>query len=384
MFGITHLVLALVGLALLLLLLSLRLRGTFSARPFRPGPDEIRPIHKGKAEAGGCKFDEAEVRRTRFRPTPPIDLSNIPPADPRVMKLLSCIHAEEMKELLLSLSGEKPVYIGGESVTVQSRSTYTQGCWQAMTFLEQFYGSMKIEHRRFSYKIRGRELYVLEAIKRGKKNPNRILYVGSHLDSTAGSVWGPEKVAPGADDDLTGTWAVAKLMELIKDLDLDCTVIGLHFTGEEQGLWGSYKYSDAVADAKTDVIGMLQADMIGYCRDFQNNPRLDIHDNENQNGSHELVVAMFRNIVRYGLRLKPVDTHNHAVENRSDHAGFLDHGYKAVLISEEFSDEGFNPFYHSVDDKVSAVSLPFYVEATRALVATAIDLAGLPPSEAGK
>ena len=114
--------------------------------------------------------------------------------------------------------------------------------------------------------------------------------------------------------------------------------------------------------------------MIGYCGKPGN--RVDIHDGADKNGSHSIAVAFFRAIARYGINLKPVDTHNHAVDDRSDHAGFLDHGYKAVLISEEFTDDGFNPNYHQLSDRVKNCNLPYMVEVVKAVIALTVDLAG--------
>lgn len=393
---------AVVLFALLLLIVAIvaRIRRSNSPKPISPEdahrheeadriPDaELHPVHRGKAHTGGCKFDKDEVRRTFGQVTPPIDLSNLPPADARIVRKLQCVQLDEIRELLYQFTGVKPVYVNGESVRILSRSTHGKGVYLAMSLLEQFYGSLKIKARRIPYKRQGKQHFMLEATIEGK-NPSKgpIFVLGSHLDSTAGNTWQDEKNAPGADDDASGTVGVLKIAELIRDLNLDCTVRILHFTGEEQGLWASYAYSDMCAKAG-EKVKMYQFDMIGFCRNTEH--RLDVHDNIDQNGSHELVVAMARAVAQYGINLKIFDTHNHAVQDRSDHAGFLDHGYPAVLVSEEFSDEGFNPNYHSTRDTVekqpgsadfeTGVNLPFMCEVIKAGIATIANMAGLPPA----
>ena len=50
-------------------------------------------------------------------------------------------------------------------------------------------------------------------------------------------------------------------------------------------------------------------------------------------------------------------------------------GWKAVLISIEFTDDGFDPNYHSLRDKVSAMNLPYMVEVIRMTMAAVSDYA---------
>jgi Zn-dependent M28 family amino/carboxypeptidase len=338
---------------------------------------DFSPVHRGKAHVGGCKFDSTEEKRTRFLARPRIDLSNLPAPDPRMVKAMAGITDANVRAAILALSGEVATTINGQTVKIGSRSSHGQGVMLAMDFVEAFYKSLGIKVQRVAYKVRGKTYYNLEATLVGKTSPDKVLVLGSHLDSTAGNTYSNEPVAPGADDDASGTVALMEIARALKDLPLECTVRLVHFTGEEQGLWGSYAYSDQLAAAKVNVIAMLQMDMVGYANN--NGNRLDIHDAANRNGSHALTEIAFREIARYGLNLKPVDTHNHAVEDRSDHAGFLDHGAPALCFSEEFTDEGFNPAYHSVKDRINIMNIPFMLEATRAILATAAAVAKVQP-----
>jgi hypothetical protein len=54
-----------------------------------PEDDDFDPVHTGKVAYRGCKFDPAEVRRTRHLVTPKIDMSNIPPPNPAVVAALN-------------------------------------------------------------------------------------------------------------------------------------------------------------------------------------------------------------------------------------------------------------------------------------------------------
>ncbi|MBI4533916.1 MAG: M28 family peptidase [Candidatus Melainabacteria bacterium] len=361
------------GLGLLIMLLAL----VVIAYRFLRRSTDIDPIHKGKAPAQCCKFDRAEVVATRFIVPPPLILPALGPADPRVQAAMNAVQVPAIKGTLDGLTGEVAVSAGGRSGLIASRNSFGKDIDLALAYLEEFYRGLGLQTVREPYTARGKTYFNLVATQPGKVSPDRVLIIGAHLDSTAGRPSSTEKVAPGADDDGSGTVSLMEIAKALTKLPLGVTVRYVHFTGEEQGLWGSYSYSDKVAEAKTNLVAMIQLDMVGWCAKPGN--RLDIHDGKDRNGSHALVGYFVANVSRYGLALRPVDTHNHAVDNRSDHAGFHDHGYKAVLLSEEFTDDGFNPNYHSVSDKANTLNFPYLVEVIKLTIATAADLAQIQP-----
>jgi hypothetical protein len=339
---------------------------------FSNASTQISDVHPGKKHTHTCKFDREEVERTRGIAKPVVVVPTLTP-DARVKDRLARVDLAVIKEALNALSGETAITVAGRTATIRSRSSYGTDIEMAFLFLEEFYRSLGLNAVRQPYKVRGKTMYNLVVTIPGKTN--KLLIVGSHLDSTAGHTNSPESVAPGADDDASGTVALMELARALKDLPLNCTVRLVHFTGEEQGLYGSYVYSDAVAKEKPELVAMIQMDMIAYCAKPGN--RLDIHDGANKNGSHALVANFMASQSAYGINVNIVDTHNHAVDDRSDHAGFLDHGYRAVCLSEEFTDDGFNPNYHSVNDRVKACNLPYMVEVIRLAIATSAHLAEL-------
>lgn len=343
----------------------------------------LRRSRKSKYCHDHCKFDREEVRRTRLLVPPPIDTSNLPAPDPRVAAAMAAVDISRVEKLLRELTGEQNVTINGQSVRIASRNSYSTDLDHALNLLEQIYVSLGFKPRkdakpgepwfeRFPYKVGRRTLYNFIAEVPGQVTPSQMLVVGSHIDSTAGWPNRSENVAPGADDDASGTVAVIEIVRAIIKMKPGCTIRFCHFSGEEQGLLGSEAYAADLAKAKANVIGMIQMDMVGYCRAGSN--RVDVHDDVDRNGSHSIVVSMVRNAARYGLQLTVVDTHNHAVSGRSDHGPFLDKRWKGVLVSEEFTDEGFNPNYHSNGDRVNTLNLPWMVEVIRMVLASVVEL----------
>lgn len=344
-------------------------------------PPEIdETFHNLKEVEGGCKFDPEEVRRTAFLPKPPIDLDNIPAADPRVAKILAGLDQAAILQQLKELSGEEETVLNGRKVRIRSRNSLTgdNGINLGIEFVMAFYRSHGIAVRKVPYKIWGRTYFNVEATIPGKTN--KVFIYGSHLDSTAGRTRSRESIAPGAEDDGSGTIGMLQTALALSQLDLEHTVRIVHFTGEEQGLWGSFKYADQLADevkagSVEEVLGMFQHDMIAYSPNAKK--RLDVHDEKDRNGSRSLLVSYFRAIKQYGIDLNPFDTHNYAVRNRSDHAGFLNHGWRAIMFSEEFTDENFYPWYHTRQDTVDKLNIPFFVEVIKGAIALGANVAGL-------
>ncbi len=367
---------------IILALFFATLAGIYLVYRFINRTTPISSVHSGKKSTCESKFD-AEIVRARARRIkgpPVIDVTNLPPQDPRVAAVLNAISAADLEGRVRELTGEVDTTVAGRTVRITTRSTYHKLLDVAMTKLEEEYTKLGIPWQRIKYVKGGRTFYNLEATITGATSPDKIVLVGSHLDSTAGHTSGAENVAPGADDDGSGCVAVLTVAKCLVALQkaggkIGCTVRLLHFTGEEQGLWGSYTYSDRCDKVKDNIIAMYQMDMVGWCALPGN--RVDIHDDVNRNGSHSLVERLVKNAKRYNLQLNTVDTHDHAVRDRSDQAGFLDHGYKAVLISEEFTDAGFNPNYHSLGDRSGTLNYPFMVEVTRMVVAAVAEEVGV-------
>ncbi len=356
--------------------------GVYVGYRFLNRTTSISPVHSGKKDTCTHKFDPEIVRARarRIKGPPPIDVSNLPPQDPQVAAVLQAIVASDLEQQVKEFSGGADTVVNGQTTRITTRNTYHKMVDVAMTKLEEEYAKLGLTTQRIKYNKQGRTFYNLEATLLGAVTPSKIVLVGSHIDCTAGHTSGSENLSSGADDDASGCIAVltvAKALVALKKAGrpAGCTVRFLHFTGEEQGLWGSYTYSDRCDTAKDGIIGMYQMDMVGWCALPGN--RVDIHDDVNRNGSHSLVERLVKNAKRYNLNLNTVDTHDHAVRDRSDQAGFLDHGYKAVLISEEFTDLGFNPNYHSLGDAWNTLNYPFMVEVTRMVLAAVAEEAGI-------
>lgn len=107
------------------------------------------------------------------------------------------------------------------------------------------------------------------AFIKGSEKPNEIIVVSAHLDHIGVSSNG--EINNGADDDGSGTIAILEIAEAFKMAEEDGngpkrSILFLHVTGEEIGLFGSRYYTDVdpifplentVANLNIDMIGRV-------------------------------------------------------------------------------------------------------------------------------
>ncbi|OEJ98513.1 peptidase M28 [Flavivirga aquatica] len=189
--------------------------------------------------------------------------------DPKVYA--KTITANELKDMLYVYASDK----------FEGRQTGEPGQKKAIEFIKNKYIAAEIpspiakgdyfQEIPASYfnnkKIKGSE-NVLAYIK-GSEKPNEVIIISAHLDHIGVSKNGD--INNGADDDGSGTVAILEIAEAFKAAEKEGhgpkrSILFLHVTGEEIGLYGSKYYADedpifplknTVADLNIDMIGRV-------------------------------------------------------------------------------------------------------------------------------
>jgi Zn-dependent M28 family amino/carboxypeptidase len=206
------------------------------------------------------------------------------------------------------------------------------------------------------------------AERRGLRRPDEIYLITAHLDDMP-----PGGLAPGADDNASGSSAVLIAADLLSQLDFDSTLRFVLFTGEEQGLRGSAAYAADIALAGDDVQGVINLDMIGYDSDAA--PTIDLHARSAIPDSLALAETFSQVIAAYDLELTPDILVDVWIGDYSDNKSFWDQGYAAILAIEDEDD--FTPYYHTVNDTLQTLDLEYLTEFVRAGVGALAHLANL-------
>ncbi len=297
--------------------------------------------------------------------------SVIPPnvdADPIIQAMLPEITTNRVSLYDGSLSGEWPVTIGGQPYTIASRYTYSGTPIQKATqYAGERFAQLGLD---VEYHVWGGSTYPnVIATLPGQTHPEQIVIICAHLDSVPSGA-----LAPGADDNASGSTGVLIAAEILSRYQWDVTLRFALWTGEEQGLYGSAAYALRSFNANEQIIGVLNMDMIAY--DAIGAPILDLHAKSTLPDSVNLA-NLFADVVgEYGLALQPQVFINNWLGNYSDNKSFWDRGYTAILVIEDYDD--FTPYYHTINDRLNTLNLTYFMNMTRASVATFAHLAGTP------
>ncbi len=190
--------------------------------------------------------------------------------------------------------------IGGAPYTIATRYTYTtEPIQKATQYAYEHFDALGLPVQYHTYNLSGMKRNVI-AEQPGLSQPERIFMVTAHLDDTSQS---PYTLAPGADDNGSGSTGVLIAADILSQFDFDCTIRYALFTGEEQGLVGSYYYAqDAYANGD-DIEGVLNLDMIAYNSDLY--PQIELHTRPG-NPSDLAIANLFSDVVdAYNLNLVP-------------------------------------------------------------------------------
>ena len=95
---------------------------------------------------------------------------------------------------------------------------------------------------------------------------SRVYLVSGHYDSMPSSPVDPERDAPGANDDASGTAVSMELACVMAKHRFDATLVFMQVAGEEQGLLGSGGYAKSAKDRGVDIAGMITNDIVGNTR----------------------------------------------------------------------------------------------------------------------
>ena len=214
----------------------------------------------------------------------------------------------------------------------------------------------------------------------GTTRPDDIYVISAHYDTYI--QYGSQYLAPGADDNGSGTSAVLMAARILSQYQFEGTIRFIAFSGEEQWMVGSDAYAYEASLAGENIVAAINLDMILH-PGFDNmdpDPDYDL-DLEVNLGSYWLGQYLFWKFTEY----TPLDVELHSNDDFvSDHAAFWWHGFDAVGLSENTAYEiwgGSNDSYHQPWDTIydPDYDWEFARHVIRGGTAGLIGLAGLVP-----
>ena len=298
-----------------------------------------------------------------------------------IQGIIDQVTSQKVHDYTAQLSGVVPVVVGGSSYTIATRHTASGTPIQKATqYVGEFMTGLGYTVTTHPWSSGGYSGINVVGERLGLTRPSEIYIIGAHLDDMPALNPPTVVVAPGADDNASGSVATMLAAEIFSHYDWDVTLRFAFWTGEEQGLRGSSAYATQAFNQGQNIRGYLNLDMLAYNGGAPN--EINLFWKSTVPASESLVDLFVDSVTTYGLNLAPFkyNTVNYTVGNQSDNKPFWDRGYAAMLAIEDYYGD-FNPRYHTVNDTLAYADMPYYTDLVKASLATFARMAGGPLSD---
>jgi hypothetical protein len=237
------------------------------------------------------------------------------------------------------------------------------------------------------------------------ESAKRIVLVTGHYDSRNSDTLDVSGIAPGANDDASGTAVSLECARVLSKLKFPATIIFLTVAGEEQGLNGSAHFAKMAKDQGWNIEAALNNDIVGGDRNPEQNPGIvrvfsegvplaatdaEVRRIRNLGGEND---SASRQLARYAAEVG--HTYQTAVKplivfrldrylRGGDHISFNEQGYAAVRFTEFRED--YNHQHQNVrtengieyGDQLKFVNFDYVANVARVNAATLASLASAP------
>lgn len=269
-----------------------------------------------------------------------------------VEEIINEVNLDSLIVTLRSLSGEDSVTVDGVRTIIEHRVS-NWGNDLAADYLEQrleAYGLTPVVQQ---YDSNGKNIY---AIQEGTTYPDEYIMICAHYDAVDFYC---------ADDNGSGSSAVLEAARIFSDLVFEYSIIYAFWDEEEYGLIGSDYYASQAASNDDVIHAVINMDMISW--DGDEDMVVEIHSSTLSN-SDDLANYIVEVNDIYNIPL--TTTIEIPGTNASDHASFWFNGYASALIIEEYHGGDFNPYYHTEQDRIAILNMPYFHEMARLSIGT--------------
>ena len=280
--------------------------------------------------------------------------TNLYPQSPVIQQIINSVNQDSLIQHVKELTGVVPTIINGTSQTIVSRNKYQPGNALAETYIKQKLQNYGMTTTIQSFSTSGKNVL---GVQTGTEFPNKKYIICAHFDDMPSGT-----LAPGADDNASGTAAVIEAARILSQYSFPFTIVYGLWDEEEQGLVGSEYYATQAANAGDSILGVINLDMIAW--DSNSDGNADVHTSSVAN-TNSLKDKMLEVNLVYGINL---DLDVVPAQPYSDHQSFLDHGFGAILLIED--DNDFHAYYHTVNDLLQYYNQPYYVKNSKLAIAT--------------
>lgn len=204
----------------------------------------------------------------------------------------------------------------------------------------------------------------IEAEITGSSNDSPIFILSAQYD-----VSNPE--SPGALDNGAGIAALLAVAKVLSEYTFHNTIRFIAFSGEEQGLLGSYAYAQEAYLKNEPIVAVLNADVIGN-NTFENNKNYHLLRGFSTEAAKWIIPVMNQTCHQYNINLT-VKYRNY--KGHSDDKAFDDYGFPAMQLFQ--SGNNMESYYGSTEDTITLVNQSYLQTVTTCIAASLAVLANL-------
>ena len=266
------------------------------------------------------------------------------------LDIVNAVDLDSMYLTLQEFSGETATTVDGESVVILSRGQANNDLAADYLF-EQFNTMNTLSVNDQAFNANGRNIV---ATQLGKVNPDDIYIICAHYDSVADYC---------ADDNASGVAAVLEIARILSTQCMENTFVYALWDEEEIGLLGADYYATLAQTNGDTILGVLNIDMMGYDGDNDNDFDIDVRAIANSIAIKDDILSLLADY-EFNLNANVVNPGT----PDSDHSKFWNKGYSAVLVGESWANDDQTPYYHSSEDRLNTLDLPYYHELSKLIM----------------
>jgi hypothetical protein len=204
--------------------------------------------------------------------TTPVSTLAIADYNPDIADMISQVITSSVYTLTGQLTGDWQTVIGGAPYIFTTRNSYNSAAIEKATQFAfetlQSYG-IPPPYQTWSYSGLLNMRNVIGELP-GNLAADEIVLITAHIDDLPAS-----GLAPGADDNASGTVGVLSAAEILSQYEFERTLRFVIFSGEEQGVRGSQAYAEQAYNLGEKVVAVLNLDMIAW--DELGEPIVNLH-----------------------------------------------------------------------------------------------------------
>jgi len=344
--------------------------------------------------------------------------------DAQISEMLEQISADSIEAIVRTLAGFKTRH------TLSETTSDTIGIGAARRWIKkemdrysiQSGGRLDVKFHQFTQQPGHRvpqpaEIVNIEATLPGADSADdRMFVISGHYDSRASNIMDAESMAPGANDDASGTAAVMEIARVMSAHEFPSTIVFLLVAGEEQGMLGSAKWAGEAAAGGKQIAGMITNDIIGnpraenghlaaptkvrlFARGVPPKRTMDMETirylqtgGENDMPTRQLARALKEASERYVNEMEVwLIYRSDRYLRGGDHLSFLSHGFPAVRFSEPHETYHHQHQNVRVENGIQHGDLPEFMDYSYVARVAQVNLAGvadlarspMPPANVG-